>query len=873
MRIEDSTPSPVDTAPPETAPPETAPPRYVGLVRVRGGDGALRKKPVGKEWDSSTGEELTRSRIASHLKGGGRVGLIGAAQEAVCLDVEDAAAAGVKWALGLGDLPDPAASYRSHGGGTHWWYRISRPIEGVSGRKKGLFLPDPRTGKPDPETGEYPHVGDILSQGGYGILWGIASIEELDGFLAALAYAAPIDPAPFELALATHGGKGPPEAEAPQPHTAPPRVTRHRRTQGGGKEANEEATRAHYEDGLREIATAAQGGRNEALNRVAYWCGRRLKDPAMPDRSQIEADLASAALASGLNTGEARATIASGLDSGADNPRTEAEPQESVGHRAADALLGAYTAQKKAPREEEQEAPKDLIDLLPPAQDIDLPAVARLILGLNRDKLAVVTPDPGEPKGEITAMVAQPGGTWSRSPAALRRLINDTVDGLRSAALALEAPYRKYARARVREIARKKDRFAPDRIAANMRPEEARWAFGEADLDSRLDYLPTMSGVVSLREDEVLRGEGALPLAITRTLPVEWKEGATHPQVDGLTAHMDPEVAAYLWAELGYSLHRLPATRRFLLVVGPPAAGKSHLVKAIEGAISPLATRATATLLRPRPGKETTTELAPMLAPTALATLEEPPSVKWDTERVKDITGGGVIGHRGLYVGVESRAITATLVVVANRSVLPKIGLDQKAMCDRVRLIPFPPVPASQRMSTGAAADLYQDPGFRAAVIARLIEEARNRMLGGAPQEPHPPAASTFALKELIAEEGGVPREIASRVRRDPVSFLTSDRVWEAIAALESIDTKQRGVETKRFAGFVRRRYPEFPTKQDIKRVDGKTKRGWKGYRLAPHEDIEADREEEATREEAPTPTASPYPAWAAEAIAAAKAN
>lgn len=79
---------------------------------------------------------------------------------------------------------------------------------------------------------------------------------------------------------------------------------------------------------LDELRGAAAGGRNDALNKAAFALGQLVAGNEL-DGITVEAALLDVALTLGLSEGEATATIHSGMDSGAQQPRS-GKPLESI---------------------------------------------------------------------------------------------------------------------------------------------------------------------------------------------------------------------------------------------------------------------------------------------------------------------------------------------------------------------------------------------------------------------------------------------------------------------------------------------------------------------------------------------------------------
>ena len=98
-----------------------------------------------------------------------------------------------------------------------------------------------------------------------------------------------------------------------------PAVPRHE----GSREQGYATSALHRE--LTRLASAAQGTRNDTLNRAAFNLGQ-LAAAGLLDRNQVTADLERVAARIGLGPAEARRTIASGLAAGHRHPRTPPAP-------------------------------------------------------------------------------------------------------------------------------------------------------------------------------------------------------------------------------------------------------------------------------------------------------------------------------------------------------------------------------------------------------------------------------------------------------------------------------------------------------------------------------------------------------------------
>jgi len=80
---------------------------------------------------------------------------------------------------------------------------------------------------------------------------------------------------------------------------------------------------------LRTLASAPEGGRNEALNKAAFALGQFVPGGHL-DRATVEAELAHVADLIGLDEAEIKGTIRSGIEAGIKNPRTMPEPKRQA---------------------------------------------------------------------------------------------------------------------------------------------------------------------------------------------------------------------------------------------------------------------------------------------------------------------------------------------------------------------------------------------------------------------------------------------------------------------------------------------------------------------------------------------------------------
>lgn len=125
-------------------------------------------------------------------------------------------------------------------------------------------------------------------------------------------------------------------------------------------------------DELHQLATTAQGGRGEAVNRAAYNLGTLVGAGALA-RSVAEAGLFDAAFSNGVvakdGEKEIRAKIRRGLDAGIKQPRQIPEPRQAEASSVdASFVVEAYDAARRA-EQEASRAETEAIPVAPPPED------------------------------------------------------------------------------------------------------------------------------------------------------------------------------------------------------------------------------------------------------------------------------------------------------------------------------------------------------------------------------------------------------------------------------------------------------------------------------------------------------------------------
>ena len=362
----------------------------------------------------------------------------------------------------------------------------------------------------------------------------------------------------------------------------------------------------------------------------------------------------------------------------------------------------------------------------------------------------------------------------------------------------------------------------------------------EGSMLDGLRYLGSASGVVDLKDGRLLPPEEGRLALVTQTLPDPFDPNATHPDVEQLTAHLPEELAGYLWKALGYALHGIPA-RTFLLIVGETGGGKSTLAKAVQASLGPAYAGALADgAITPQRGgrgaNNATPDLESIMAPRRLAFSAEVENLKPDVARLKAVTGGDLQAWRRLYENLQYGVPTATVALMGNKP--PEyLGLDDPALLERIRAVPYPAIEKSARNDRLFAAFESDDSEAvkrRQALIARLVKETSLTKTGSPPAPPGAVKSEIDRLRDLELGEVGV--WLRDHVHRADGCLLTTASLKQAISdalGAEGEDAEWRvdGLSWQKLVAQLRRLHDMGPV-GSVRPPGGEKERGWNGWRV-----------------------------------------
>ena len=261
------------------------------------------KRPTLKGWQERPRESLEEALAWAAQ---GNVGLrTGRASGVVVVDVDPGAR------IDELELPGTVAAATGRPGGLHLYFRCTEPVGNSNGKKLG------------------PHI-DFKGDGGQVVFPG--SVHPETG--AVYAWLEGHEPWNVEIAeLPAHilERLRAPDRPKPAPMPQPAPVD------------NVPTKAKHYAQTalkleLHAICTAAEGSRNETLNKAAFSLGTLIGGGYL-DRAEVEAALRSAAESVGLEADETEATIRSGIQGGLHHPR-RIELKDSPGNQPNNAPAG-----------------------------------------------------------------------------------------------------------------------------------------------------------------------------------------------------------------------------------------------------------------------------------------------------------------------------------------------------------------------------------------------------------------------------------------------------------------------------------------------------------------------------------------------------
>jgi putative DNA primase/helicase len=486
---------------------------------------------------------------------------------------------------------------------------------------------------------------------------------------------------------------------------------------------------------LEKLRQAGDRTRNNTLNLVAFRVGQLI--PHELERGHVEAALHYAAIGIELDDGEARKTIASGLDGGVKSPRYREAPESFKGRRhLADVSL------PKRPDPKEPAPPADS----PAASDAaarrgfpltDLGNAERLV-DLHGSRIRYCHP--------WQTWLVWDGRRWARDRSARAELL--ATETVRRIYVEASEASEEQERKAIADWAKRSEANVRIRAMLDLATSRPGVPVLPEDLDVNPWVLNCRNGTLDLATGE-LRPHDPDEL-LTKLAPVDFNPEAKCELLDtflhGATGG-DAELQAFVQRAAGYTLVGNTAEEVLFLIHGPAAAGKSTFLEAFKAALGDYAITMNFEALLPRSAVGgATPDIARLAGQRFVCSIEVDQGRRLAEGLVKTLTGGDTITARPLYREPFEFRPSHTFWLAANHA--PTVREDDDGMWRRILRVPFEhPVPRDQR--DPQVKTLLQDADFgRPAVLAWAVKGCLDWRARGGLDVPSAVRDATQAYRE-----------------------------------------------------------------------------------------------------------------------------
>ena len=348
-------------------------------------------------------------------------------------------------------------------------------------------------------------------------------------------------------------------------------------------------------------------------------------------------------------------------------------------------------------------------------------------------------------------------------------------------------------------------------------------------LDTDLDYMGFENGVVHLPSGKLLDPASGADCFVTKSTGIRF-DPSKADQADSLFNHLGAELRAFWCDVLAWAIRGRPS-KRIWLVVGKRNSGKTTVATALQAALGEhYAGSIMQDALQKQRGDIAHRGIAAFGVPRRIIVVEEPATGTLDTALLKLLSGGGRLTVRRLYKDPVTVDATASLIIFANPGAsVPRLGLADPALAERVREVPYPSVPNDDRDPAFLTNTILSD-DFREALAARLVLDGAK--LKGPPSSPFAVQEATQRRLELDM----TPFEDFSRHLKQggPDDFLPSATVWAEWCRFRGVDNSDSGQKvggfTKRTLNMKLKKTVAGLPKASTERIAGNVTRGWKGW-------------------------------------------
>ena len=397
---------------------------------------------------------------------------------------------------------------------------------------------------------------------------------------------------------------------------------------------------------------------------------------------------------------------------------------------------------------------------------------------------------------------------------------------------------------RLRSDRGRSDAFAMVQEAYNLMTDDGSIPAGlrycqSRDLDAQLTYIGTKSGVLDLTTGRVLSPADGAERLVSRSIPDPFDIDAdSNPDAQRLLEHLPDDEREYLLAAVSFALRGSPA-RRWYLLHGPPASGKTTFLAAVGAALGSAksggyhAQLSLDSLVQSRFATKNahTEEIVDLPYARIASKSEMPRSGHLDIAMIKEMSGGGEKSIRGIHKAAQTvRRITATIIVAVNDADARRIDMTDDAFEDRTKILPYSPI-ASGPAGVDYLNRMQDDPAARMGVMAMLVKAGLGK---------DGPPADIASVRDAMARQKTESLDEMGLWLRENVAYtgrardvITSRELWEQIADAFSVETDAReiaGYNRKTVITLAKKVIPGFPSSRTMS-VQGSPQRAYAGVR------------------------------------------
>lgn len=509
---------------------------------------------------------------------------------------------------------------------------------------------------------------------------------------------------------------------------------------------------AALEKELDELARTPEGGRNEQLNKSAFSLGQLVAGRAL-DESEVIDKLESVALAIGLDAGEIRGTIKSGLNSGKQSPRGVPEMPEIV--------WPVFGQPESAPNGDGAAAPRRVTFIERP-HNTDM-GNAKRMHAFVQGKVFYVP--------QFDRWYVWAGTHWQEDETfEIVKLAKRTVLSIYAEASRIEDDEQRKQTAKW--AAKSEQRQRVDAMIALLRSEPG-ISRRPDEIDQHPMLLPCANGTLDLATGD-LRPPNPDDL-LTKRLPVAYDPAAVCPTWERFLHRImdgDTDLIAFIQRLIGHALTGDATGKYMVFMYGPKGNnGKSTLVETVMRLLGPYAMKSPTEMVMAKSYRGgIPNDIARLRGVRFTVTNEVDEGMTLSESVVKDLTGYDTLTARFMRAEFFDFTPTHKLWIYGNHK--PEIRGTDAAIWDRVKLIPFDvEIPKGER-----------DPDMLTKLIAELPGILAWAVRGNALWQRHgiaAPAAVAEATGKYQNEQDAIGQFIADCCDLEPSAQIGASALYQ----------------------------------------------------------------------------------------------